>query len=748
MTFRSHALRRAVLGTLLAGAPLVSAQAQQATPVANAGTRPAAQGGVTVLAPVDVAGTREAPPPSTTHTDRQVLEDRFIRSIEDLGRRAQPGVDFSRQTNSIVIRGLDGPRVLTVVDGIRIPYLDDGARGVRGGLDTVDFGSLSSVDILRGSDSSSVGSGALAGLVSLRTLEPADLLRDGRMFGASVKGDYDSADSSWGAQAAVAGRTERDFSWLVQSGYRRGHELENRGEVGGLGPTRTEINPQDFTQRSALIKLQQQFGGGHKLGLTGEYFKREADIDSLTDQGTGTSYIAGSNSTVETAMRRRVSLAYDYTAPAVGGVIDSAHVVAYWQRQNREADQNGIRTFTPSPFAPDGPFGRSNTFQQVTTGVSGQVVKQLGGVITQTWTVGGEAYRTRLEQYSVGYDNCPTSGPKVPPCAMLHTNQSDMPDVRGTQWGVFVQNELGFAGGRFTLTPAVRYDRYEQNPRESAGWRTNPNYDGTVPASSSGSRTSPKLLATWKAAQGVTLYGQYAYGFRAPSGQELYQNYGNPGAYARLGNANLKPETSRGLELGTRLGDEQLGGSVSLFDNRYRNFIEGNMAGAASPAFPMGVFTTVNRERVRIYGAEATAHWQFTPGWRAWGALAWAVGKDTAQNVYLNSVAPLKASLGVGYAQQAWGADVMFSAAARQSKVAADTDFQPGGYGLVDLSAWWRPAQVKGLRLQAGLFNAFDRKYWNGYTSLPNPVSAANLAVVDRWTQPGRSFRLAVSYQY
>ena len=55
-----------------------------------------------------------------------------MRSWGDLSKRLEPGVNFNRQNNSINIRGLDQDRVLTRVDGIRLPWLDDGARGVKG----------------------------------------------------------------------------------------------------------------------------------------------------------------------------------------------------------------------------------------------------------------------------------------------------------------------------------------------------------------------------------------------------------------------------------------------------------------------------------------------------------------------------------------------------------------------------------------------------------------------------------------
>ncbi|MGE8615536.1 MAG: TonB-dependent hemoglobin/transferrin/lactoferrin family receptor [Achromobacter veterisilvae] len=740
-----------------------------------------APAGVTQLAPVKVEGEGAVAAPAwQTSTDRKRMDDLQIRNWSDLGKRAEPGVSFNRQNNSINIRGLDQDRVLTRVDGIRLPWLDDGARGVKGGLEAVDFNSLSRLDIVRGADASGGGSGAISGIADLHTLDPSDLLGDGRTFGALAKTDYDSADSSWGANAALAGQVHNNTFWLVQAGVRNGHALDNRGDVGGYGAKRSEPSPEDYDQRSFLLKLQQRVEGGHRFGLTGEYFKRNADIDSMFEQGAGTSYLYGENSTRKETERERVSFDYSYKAPGDGGIIDTASAVVYWQRLRLDNSLDGVRSVDSrasaipgDPFRygfPSGAYGRSNSIQQTLFGVNGELTKRLAGAsVSQLWTVGGEWYGNKTEQNSSGYDNCPAIPPGLPApmgprsCDMLHTNQADVPQSKGSQWALWVQDEFSFADSRYTVMPALRYDHYEQKPRSTASYDSNPNA-GALPPSNSGSRFSPKLLATWKARDDLSFYAQYAYGFKAPSPTQLYTNYGGPGTYLRVGNPYLKPETSKGWELGAKMGSDDLGGAVSFFDNRYQNFIDGDVPlNASSPQwqpgwdgqYPLGVSGNVNRAKVRIYGAEASAHWKFSPGWRTWGSLAWAVGKDEGTGQYLNSVAPLKAVLGVGYGRDAWGVDAMLTTALQRNKVeypdaAADApnpDFKAPGYGVVDLMGYWRPSAVKGLQVQAGVFNLFDKKYWEainvptaGATAIPRPV--------DWYTEPGRSVRVSLTYQY
>jgi len=738
------------------------------------------QDAVSQLTPVTVqADALRSDPAWVSTTTRQDMDSLQVRSWEDVGKRMDAGVNFNRQNNSINIRGMDGNRVLTRIDGIRLPWLDDGARGVKGGLNAVDFNSLSSLDIVRSTDSASVGSGALGGSAELRTLNPDDLLQDGRNFGALVKGDYDSADNSRAANAALAGRLAENTTWLLQAGIRKGHELDNRADHGGYGDDRDKPDPEDYTQRSVMLKLQQRVAGGHRFGLTGEYFHYDSDTDSKYLQGPGTSYQIGENTANETIKRERVSMDYEYQAPNAGGLIDSAKAVVYWQRLRLDQGLDGERTrdtrasiIPGDPYRygyPNGAYGRDNSIQETLFGFSGEATRRIEGLVSQTVTVGAEWMGNRTEQYSDGYDNCPDIPAGLPApfgprsCDMLHTNQADMPRVKGSQWALWAKDEFSFAQGRYTLTPSIRYDHYEQKPQNTGSYDSNPNA-GALPPSSSGGRFSPSLLGTWKAQEQVTFYAQYAYGYRAPSATELYTNYGAPGTYLRAGNPDLKPESSRGWELGARLGNDDLGGALSFFDTRYQNFIDTQIPvtagdpqwqGSWDGQYPLGVTTAANRARVRIYGAEASAHWRFTPNWRTWGSLAWTVGKDQSTGQYLNSVPPFKAILGLGYDRSEWGASAVWTLSAQRNKVeypdataeAPNPDFRAPGYGVVDLMAYWKPAAVKGLQIRAGVFNLFDKKYWEainvptaGPSALPHPV--------DWYTEPGRSVRVSLTYQY
>ena len=65
----------------------------------------------------------------------------------------------------------------------------------------------------------------------------------------------------------------------------------------------------------------------------------------------------------------------------------------------------------------------------------------------------------------------------------------------------------------------------------------------------------------------------------------------------------------------------------------------------------------------------------------------------------------------------------------------------------MDLMGYWRPEAVKGLQLQAGVYNLFDKKYWEAI-NVPTAGAMQIARPVDWYTEPGRSLRISLTYQY
>jgi len=673
--------------------------------------------------------------PTTTETTAETIDDKQITSFEDLGRSTEVGLGFDRTSGGVNLRGLQDNRILTTVDGIEIPYLLDGARTADGGVNAFDFNALSAVDVVRGADSSRAGSGALGGAVVLRTLEPEDLIDPGRTWGGVFKLGYDGTDRSAGGSAAIAKRID-NTAVLFQGGYTKGHETDSKGDVGGYGASRSEANPADYDQRSGLFKIRQYTDVG-TFGITAEHFNKDVDTDLKTAQSLTGNYRPGNDDGSEDVRRNRVSLDYKYDTGGAGDLVDTANAVFFWQDLLRESGNDAYRSTSVI-----GPYTRDNELENRSFGFNGNASKAFDtGSLHHTLTFGLNVSFDKTSQYSAGTDSCgPGPFSSFAACNFLHTNQSDMPDVDGKRVGAFVDDKIALGDSRFSLTPGLRFDWYDYAPKETAAYTRSANYSA-MPEGQNGTRVSPKLRASYEPEDNVEIYAQWAMGFRAPSVTELYENYGVPGGYVSYGNPDLKPETSNGVEIGTNLGDKEFGGHIGAYYNRYRNFIDSETSADPTRTYPLGITEYFNRANVRIFGLELSGHKTFDNGIHVSGSLAYANGKDADSGEYVDSVAPAKAAFTIGYAKETWGTDATLITATKEPKKDGDT-FRTPGYGIVDLTAWWKPEQVKGLTLRAGVYNVFDKTYYDALNvkSVVQPP--------EYYSEAGRAFKLTLTQRF
>ncbi|KRE22622.1 hypothetical protein ASE66_25900 [Bosea sp. Root483D1] len=710
---------------------------------------------------INVQGERQAAPllqgPTTTTTTRAELDRLQIQSLTDLSNRVEAGITFNRQNGSLNIRGLDGARVLTTIDGIRQPFLIDTRLG-RAGTNAFDFDSLSSLDLLRGgSGGATLGAGALGGALAVRTLDPEDLIRSGRSFGALAKTGYDSTDQAWFGSAAAAARMG-GTSVLLQGSFRNGHEIDSGGTNKSIGATRTAPNPADFNQYSFLGKIYQQVGEAHRFGLTGEFFKREDRVQTRTSTVSLTgNFRPGAYQTGEDVERNRVSLTYDYKQPG-GLFVDEAHANLYWQRLKRNDLVNAWR-FTSIV----GPYARDNENEETAYGFNGHVIKNLQtGALSHRILLGTELRMSSLNQYSSGIDNCPqrpASGSftgALATCNNLFTNQADQPDVDGRLVGIYVQDEIGLLDNRLRVTPGVRFDWYEEKPQATPAYSLGGSRPVGLPPSSNDSAWSPRIRleydilknAPW--VKDVTVFAQWAKSFRAPTADELYGRFGGPSTYLRAGNPLLRPEEGNGIDVGVRFGDKQLGGSITYFHTNYRNYIEQIQlqAPGVGGLYPQGGIVSLrNIPRAEIQGVEANGQYAFAPNWLVRGSFAYTRGRNKTDNIFLNSIPPIQGIVAVAYGTDRWGAEVSAKMAGKRddvSTVQAGTGFKAPGYAIFNATAWWRPApEIADVELQVGVYNIFDRKYFDAAN-----VPLARPQARDYYSEPGRTVKATLKYQF
>ncbi|HEY5851528.1 MAG TPA: TonB-dependent hemoglobin/transferrin/lactoferrin family receptor [Lysobacter sp.] len=727
----------------------------------------AAAGAATEFDRIVVSATRteralDDVPSVVTAIDREQMDRALVRNLKDLFRY-EPGITVTTGTGrfglgDIRIRGLGGSRVRIETDGIAVPDAFSIGSFSTANRNFVDLDTLKRVEVVRGPGSALYGSDALGGVVAFETKDPSDYLEEGKDAYFGFKLGYEGEDNGLSGAATAAFGGDR-WSGLVSLNHHQGQETENLGEDRSDGASRTAANPQDYDGRSLLTKLVYAPSGNQRFKLTVEGNEDQVDTDVLsarvlaavppgappTTPRTRTSSLIGDDKQT----RARVSFSHEVDT------IDSALVDSLqWQvyRQDSETTQHtdelretlsGNRVINPTLRE------REFNFDQRLLGVEAVLHKDFtSGSVEHSLTYGFEYADTEFRQKRDGRSTNLTTG--VVTSSMLPDvfPVRDFPNSTTMSAALYVQDEISFADGDFRLIPAVRVDHYTLDSEVDAIYAgDNP---GLAIVDLTETSVSPKLGAVWHFTPDWSLFGGYQHGFRAPPFNDVNLGFTNlQFGYTAIPNPDLKPETSDGVEFGVRFSNEAVFAEFTTYYNRYDDFIE-SLRDTGTNEQGLIVFQSQNIANAEIYGAEARAGIdlgalsEVMAGWSLRGSAAWSKGEDRDTGIPLESIDPLRATLGVAYDRDTWGVELAGRFAGRDDELPVAGRFETPGYGVFDLLGHW--AFAPGAEFNAGVFNLADRKYWE--TGTIASLQAAASPVLDRYTSSGRNVGVSLSVRW
>ena len=677
---------------------------------------------------------------------REAIERRVARDIQDLVR-FEPGVSVGGTGSrfgleGFTIRGVGGNRVLTMIDGIRMPEEFSFGPFLSARRDFVDIDQVSRVEIARGPVSTLYGSDALGGVVAITTRAPNDYVSDEDPTHLQVKTGYSSEDDSIVGTVNGAWGTDR-VAALINYTRRDASETETGGSVGGEGPGRSEADPQSIETESLAAKLAFMPAAGHNLILAVEQFDSSVDTTLLSDFG---SVVRGTqiDSRLANDQRERTRYSLQYRYDKAGGLLDAARITLY--RQQSDTFQATFEERTAPGFR-EQTRERFSTFEQEIEGVFAQGTRAFAlGATQHSLTFGIDVYRTENENLREGGTFDAATG--APQFEFNPLPTRDFPHTEVENRAVFLQDEIVLLDGRLRVTPGLRYDDYSADTSPDALYFTgNPGVG--APADFDDSDLTLKLGALYQLGAGVSVWGRYSEGFRAPPYDDVNVGFSNfLGGYKSIAAPNLESETSAGVELGLRLRGDWGQAQVAAFHTDYENFIESfapapafRATGGIDPRDGLLTFQSINRGEVTIRGLEFRGRLglgALAPGLAAFSleaAAAWAEGEDQ-DGTPVNTVDPLNAVLGLRWAppQARWDAELVWTWAA--DKDADDIDgprIASDSFHLLDLLAHVDLTET--LQLDLGVFNLLDETYLRW-------ADTAGIAEGDnprRFTRPGRN---------
>ncbi|MDX2373945.1 TonB-dependent receptor [Psychrobacter sp. PP-21] len=615
-----------------------------------------------------------------------------------------PGVDVggtSSVNQRIRVRGLDDTNLKVTIDGAR----QEGALFYHMGDVTIDPDLLKQAEVSVGNNSVTLGNDAIGGAVAFETVDAADLLKPGQTVGAKIHAGYGSNNDELLTSATVYGAPTENIDLLAYYGKRDA----NAGEDGSGRKIQTE----DSEGENILLKAGAYVGQDHHVGASFSRTENKGLFPLRPD------FPAGGWNPILPQEVKRDTYALDHTYNPANQLVD--------------IDTNVYQTSTQILRNSDGEPGFEFDAEVKTTGgkvqntsiVDSSIIDGIKG--THKLIAGVEHYKKESE---------------------MSRDFADASTDEATNTSVYLEDQWQI--GKLSLTPGVRYDRYESPEFVSAG----KTYDNVVGA----------LAASYEIAPHTQLFASYTQLFNGPDLSQTIFNTDGAGTYV---NDDLKAEEGDNAEIGiaTTLrglttANDSLKLSGKYFETNIENYIEfvraggsrtglncttGQLGTSAAPELCQGVIN--NDEDFKIKGVELSADYRvdnFNMGLSY--ARARSKGEDTGYNIASvsgsGSESGDKYMVNLGYAptdttELGWRSTYVASVT---PDTAGDDNEKPN-YDVHDIFMSYTPTQVEGLKATLGVYNIFDETYAS---------HASRNSIDDDYTdfEMGRNIKTSLTYQF
>lgn len=432
---------------------------------------------------------------------------------------------------------------------------------------------------------------------------------------------------------------------------------------------------------------------------------------------------------------------FSYRVGRISDLLKSIEFQFYYTRVDHWMD-NRYRNFTGTP--PE-PYSMATDAQTKTYG--GRLEAKFADL-----TLGFEAYRRNWD--AVNYMWNQTAG--------NYGRQFVIPDADITSLGVYGEYEKALSQ-KLRIVAGIRLDSTKSEADSS---KANTNlyyaYHNTRSISKTDTYPSGNIQLFYNLAPELELFTGFGYAVRVPDPQERYfalnramtcnPNATPPVLYcAWVGNPQLKPSKNSEFDLGIKHQTGRALTRATFFVSYVQDYITLSNKPVVNP-MPMvapagGRAMTYANTNASFWGFELSSTYNV---WKnlflLWGA-SYVEGKKSRKpdmgitDRDVAEVPPLKGRLGLRYDTGVWFVEGETVASATQSKVDSGLREQKtSGWAVVNLKAG---INYRGLTLNAGVENLFDKKYYDHFSYLRNPFTAGV-----RVPEPGRSLYLSLNYQF
>lgn len=603
-----------------------------------------------------------------------------------------PGVTVggtSTVNQRIRVRGLDDTNLKVTIDGAR----QEGTLFYHMGDVTIDPNLLKQSEVAVGNNSVTLGNDALGGAVAFKTVDAVDLLKPGQKIGVKLHAGYASNNDELLTSATVYGAPTDNIDLLAYYGKRDA----NSGEDGN-GRELFE----DSKGENILLKAGVSIAEDHRLGASFSSTEKKGTFPFRPD-------FPSRNDAPIPQNVKRDTYGLDYTYNPASQLVDvDANVYQTKTRILRDSDY-----VTNPGFEFD----------------------------AQVKTIGGKVQNTSIIDTNVGTHKLIAGVEHYKKESEMSRDFIKSGSDSAKNTSVYLEDQ--WQNGKLTLTPGVRYDRYESPEFVSAG----KTYNNVVGA----------LAASYEIAPMTQVFASYTQLFNGPDLSQAIFNSDGGNTYV---NNNLKAEEGSNAEIGiaktlrnlTVAGDAlQLSGKY--FETNIENFIEFVRSGGTRVGLNCATGQSggacqgaVNKdEDFKIKGVELAADYKMNNFSMGLGyTRARSKGDKTGDSIPSvtgsNSNSGDRFMVNLNYEPN----DVV-GLGWRSTYVASITDNKQNtkpNYDVHDVYMNYTPRQLENVKATVGVYNLFDE----AYASHSSRLNTADDTVTD--FEQGRNIKASLSYQF
>ncbi len=690
----------------------------------------------------------------------------FIRS--DYGRSYAKG-----DTGNINIRGLEGNRVLTQIDGITIPRFSYGnGTFAVSRFNFIDLSNVGNVEVIKGSGSSLYGSDALGGVVSLKSIEPDDILKPGSKEAFKIDTRYKSQNSSIKPTFKYAFK-EKDFEGIFAV------STENYSELERKAPSKY-IDNKDGDNNSFYGKF---------TGKPQDNIKYSITLENIDKSSINKSNLNNINSLQYSSNLSRSDDQND--SKSTRGVLD----FEYKSKENQLVDKFNGKIYLSSLNYQNKYIKRPAANLSYRTDLNEDIVTELeqetiGASLQFSNNISNKDVDQRI---TFGFEGSIFEGDRTAKEYYPNRGSTDYilqdtfrrnPESDVVKYGIYLQDEI--TKGKWDAIIGLRYDSVKLDAHSSTEWYESgsdflANKTTTVgePADVSDSSISPDLKLTYRFNDNTNIYGKYSRGFRNPSWEEVNSSHINirknstrPGytAYSTIGNPNLKSETSDNYEIGIKSKSKRFDFYLAGYYQKFKNFLDQSVLqdekvtlntnigvenGVDYSSLQASLYRTENVADANIIGVEANSVYYFSDkdsGLSIGNSFAFQDGEDETADQPLRTINPFTFKNNIKYIfpNKKFVANLTTTYTGEPTptdKYKSGTySYIPDSYFVTDLAFGYKVNEDFSTNL--GIYNIFDTTYYKWSDLRSNGINGTDDNAYQRYAQPGTSIVAGFNWRF